>query len=385
VASPVLPYPPIGGGHKRTLRLCEAIERVGLQPVIVTADAGQPDAADVLRGRGWVVDVHATDRLPPGQALLERAGRLPSGRLPALSAALRERVAAGGVAFVQLETMLMARYLVDLDGVLVVLSTHNVDSDVLRTIAKTSPGATGRLKAWNRWQATRAVERWAAPRANAVLCVSEHDVRHFAAENEKVLLVPNGADDEYFAINGETPTQGDDVLFFGQLDWEPNDHGLSRFLREGWPRLVELRPHARLRIAGRGAGDALMALVDALPGVELLGLVGDLVAELAATQVVLVPLWQGGGTRLKVLEAMAAARPVVGTSLAVEEVGFVPGEHGLVADDPAGLAAAAAALLADPGHARQLGLQARGHAEAYRWARCTEPFECLVAAWGATG
>jgi glycosyltransferase involved in cell wall biosynthesis len=91
--------------------------------------------------------------------------------------------------------------------------------------------------------------------------------------------------------------------------------------------------------------------------------------------VVVVPVWSGGGTRIKVLEAMAAARPIVGTGVGVERIGFVDGEHGLVRESPAALAAGVAELLAAPDRAVALGAAARDHVRGYGWTALTAPLE----------
>ena len=108
---------------------------------------------------------------------------------------------------------------------------------------------------------------------------------------------------------------GERVLFFGRLDYAPNELGLTRFLREGWPRLAAARPDATLRVAGPGLGAALRREIAAAQRAQALGVVDDLAAELAESRAVVLPVWHGGGTRLKALEAMAAARPVAGTAL----------------------------------------------------------------------
>jgi glycosyltransferase involved in cell wall biosynthesis len=94
-----------------------------------------------------------------------------------------------------------------------------------------------------------------------------------------------------------------------------------------------------------------------------------------------VPLWQGGGTRLKVLEALARSRPVVATPLGATGIGFRDGEHGLLAPDPAGLADAALAVLGDPALAARLAADGRRLAERFRWSAVTEPARALFADW----
>jgi glycosyltransferase involved in cell wall biosynthesis len=172
------------------------------------------------------------------------------------------------------------------------------------------------------------------------------------------------------------------VLFFGQLGYAPNTLGLLRFVREGWPRVLAGRPGAQLRVAGPGLDAALAARLRKQPGVEPLGLVEDLRDELARS-VVVVPIWEGGGTRLKVLEGLAAGRPLAGTPLGVSGLGVRDGEHALVAERPGDLADAVLALLSDRPRAAALGAAGRRLAEGYRWERMTAPAVELYGDWVA--
>ena len=379
VLSPVMPYPALGGGHKRTLRLIEAIERAGGLPHVLTDDPGLPGGADELRRRGWTVEL-VEEREPtlPSRAR-QHLRRLPSPYLARIEARLRQL--AKEAAFVQIEHTQSAYYADALAGVRWSLSLHNVDSQLLGAVARgRRPLTRGWLSAWSRSLSLRAVERRAVPQASAVLCVSDRDRQHFAPVARQILLVPNGVDEQFFAVSEELPAS-EDVIFFGQFDYPPNALGIERFLREGWPALASARPGARLRLVGKGVSPELARLVDRSERVEPVGFVEDVPSELASSRLVVVPLWQGGGTRLKVLEALAAARPVVGTPLGVEEIGFEHGRHGLVADQPSALAAAASQLLADGGRSMTLAREGRRLAGRYRWPRATAPAEELYRSW----
>ena len=225
----------------------------------------------------------------------------------------------------------------------------------------------------------RATERRGVASADSVLCVSPADVAHLSALGSPV-LVTNGVDDELFDV-GEEPSGGEDVLFFGEFGYAPNTHGVLRFLEDGWPRLAEARPHARLRLVGRHLSGELARVAAASARVEAVGFVEDIATELARARVVIVPLWQGGGTRLKVLEALAAGRPVVGTPVGVEQIGFEAGRHGHLGRTPSELADATASVLADPAAARALGHEGRRLAERFRWREVTRPAEELYARW----
>ena len=149
---------------------------------------------------------------------------------------------------------------------------------------------------------------------------------------------------------------GERALFFGHFGYEANRRGVERFLDEGWPERAARAPRGaagdRRRRDGRRAARAAgrrrgrrgaRASSPTCPG------------ALAAARAVIVPIWEGGGTRLKVLEALAAGRAVVATSLGASGVGFRDGRHGLLGELPAELAAALVTLLADPQRAASDG------------------------------
>lgn len=381
ILTSVLPFPPTSGSHKRTLRLVEAAERAGGVPHLLTIDVGEPGATEELRARGWVVEQFTEPAPSPAARLRQHLERRPSPYLHSLARRLGE--IAPGSAFVQVEHTQNAYYWKAIGSTRSVLSLHNVDSQMLASIARGSSGLT-RLRALNRAMSMRSVERRAVSRADVVLAVSRRDSRHFEPRARRVLEVPNGIDDELFEISAELPNT-EDILFFGQLDYAPNEIGLTRFVRDGWPRLAAARPRARLLVAGKGASAELTRTLNEHERVMLLGFVPDIRGLLELSRLILVPLWHGAGTRLKVLEALASARPIAGTPLGVEEIGFVHDRHGLLADSPVELANIAARLVSDERLSRSLAHEGRELAESYRWSRVLEPLEQLYRGWLGDG
>ena len=286
-------------------------------------------------------------------------------------------------AFVQLEEIGAAQYARAHRGnAPLVVSLHNVDSQIAAT--DTAVGSP-RQRVRHAYHVRRMIstERRAVRRANVVVCVSEHDRDHFASAGARECVVArNGVDEELFAIPAEL-AQTRSVFFFGQFGWKPNVEGALRYITRVWPRVGALVPDATLRIAGPGSREALGSVAGQHDRVEVVGFVPDIGAELASSRVVVAPLWAGGGTRIKVLEALAAGRPVVGTSVGVERLGFVNDRHGLVSDNDEGLAAATARVLMDDGAASRYAQAARELAESYGWTNTTKEVERLYAQWVA--
>lgn len=362
------PLPPISGGRKRAARLLDAMLEAGVVPHVLTIGAVTDEAHAEAHARGWRVEV-----MPSPQ----RSGRLRrhlrweiSPWSPHVIRRIRELSATA--AFVQLEEIGMAQYAGQVPRrTPLVASLHNVDSKA-RGLTSATKARAERARTAYRRSRMAAVERACVRRATATLAVSEADVAHFRATGgSRVLLVPNGVDADLFDVPiREVETK--DVLFFGQLAYRPNLEGIMRFIRRSWPAVVARHPDARLRIAGPFAPPALQELAEAAPSVDLVGFVPDLAGELAASRAIVVPIWSGGGTRIKVLEALAAGRPVVGTSLGVEQIGFVDGLHGRIADSDEGLAGELCAELESPADAMEHSRRGRELARRYDWRQATE-------------
>lgn len=189
-------------------------------------------------------------------------------------------------------------------------------------------------------------------RYDRVIAVSEADAQVLQpADPGKVTVVPNGVE-----LRDSTPAglPADPVVVFtGALYTGPNRDGIGWFCREIWPIVLRDRPDARLLIVGsRPTPDVERLAGD--PGVELIPDVPEIWGYLDRARVAIVPLRIGSGTRLKALEAMAAARPVVGTSIGLEGLGLVDGHHAAFADDPVSFAAAINRALSDESWAAAL-------------------------------
>jgi glycosyltransferase involved in cell wall biosynthesis len=196
--------------------------------------------------------------------------------------------------------------------------------------------------------------------ASQVWVCSEEEAAELASSGvtSPVLVVPNGVDTVRFAPGGTRPLPKH-LLFFGKLDYFPNHDAVNYCLREIWPRIRDQVPDAELQVVGPAASAAMQAAIAASPGASWLGRVDDIPATIRAAAVVIVPLRAGGGTRLKILEAMAVARPVVSTTIGAEGLAMTDGVELLIADEPVRFAERVIGLLGDPDSAELLGARAR--------------------------
>ena len=221
----------------------------------------------------------------------------------------------------------------------------------------------------------RRVERRLLAELDAVAVVSDDDAALLtsgARPTARVLVVPNGVDVERYR---PTPLPSrPSILMTGTFDYAPNVDGARWLCDEVLPRVRAEVPEATLTLVGRGPLPEVIALGER-DGVALHADVPDMVPFLEAARVAVVPLRVGTGTRLKALEAMAAGRPVVGTSVGLEGLGIVPGIHAVVADDADAFAAAIVRVLRDDGHAEALATAGRALVvERYHWPALADRF-----------
>lgn len=177
------------------------------------------------------------------------------------------------------------------------------------------------------------------------------------------------------------PSGGGDftVLFIGNLGFGPNEQGLQRFLGEAWPAVRRALPRARLVVVGFNPPEALRGRLAGL-GAELHSNVPSVIPYYEAAHVVIAPIFFGGGTRIKILEAMAFGRAVVATPIGAEGLALVHGRHAMIAAEMNDFAAAVVRLAADPALRATLARQARAFQEAsYGEAMMSAAVESLVA------
>jgi glycosyltransferase involved in cell wall biosynthesis len=199
---------------------------------------------------------------------------------------------------------------------------------------------------------------------------SEQDAARVAAvvPEARVEVVPNAVDPEHFLPRDADPRpDGRTIVFFGAINYFPNTDGILFFLREVWPLVSSSLPGTRLEIVGPRPPPSVLAHRG--PTVEVTGFVEDLRPYLSRASVAVVPLRLGGGTRLKIVEAMAMGKAIVSTSLGAEGIDVRPGVDLLLEDDPRRFADAVVRVLRDRELAVRLGASAREVVVArYSWA-----------------
>jgi sugar transferase (PEP-CTERM/EpsH1 system associated) len=256
-----------------------------------------------------------------------------------------------------------------------VLDEHNIEYDILWRTARTEPPSLRKLYNWVNSLKVRREERAAWQQFDGIVLTSKRDERLLRrdAPEQRTAVVPNGVDTDFFHPSA-LPVEPRTILFFGAINYYPNTEGLLFFLDEAFPRVKRQHPHARLWVVGQQPPAAIVGR--AAEDVIVTGLVDDVRPYLERAAVVIAPLRIGGGTRLKIVEAMAMGKPIVATSLGAEGLDVNDGEDILLADTAEDFASQVARVLGDAALARRLGEAARHSAESrYTWQAAADRLE----------
>jgi glycosyltransferase involved in cell wall biosynthesis len=258
-----------------------------------------------------------------------------------------------------------------------VVDSHNIDWDLARQYAQHGSSLVRRIYAAANWRKLRQEELTTYGGADGVYLCSADDERRLLNDvfGARTTVIPNAADVEHYQPRPtDPPPDGRTVVFFGHLSYIPNIDAVTHFMQEIWPRIAEAHPDARCKIIGGQPPASLLALAG--PRVELTGFVSDLRPHLAAAAAVVAPLRLGGGTRLKIVEAMAMGKAIVSTALGAEGIEAVRGRDILIEDEPTAFAEAVNLLLAQPNLAARMGQSARQLAvDRYAWSGAARTLE----------
>jgi glycosyltransferase involved in cell wall biosynthesis len=255
-----------------------------------------------------------------------------------------------------------------------VLDEHNTEYDILRRTFKSEHGIR-KLYAYLNYLKLRREERamWRAFDGCAV--TSERDERLLLQDSpgSETSVVPNAVDTDYFAPMGDGDPMT--IAFFGANHYFPNIDGIQYFMREIMPLVKRRHPGARLLIIGYSP-EALYSWAG--DDVILTGIVDDIRDYLARANVIIAPLRIGGGTRFKILEAMAMGKAVVSTTIGAEGLAVTHGQDVLLADTPEDFASQVNRLLDDQALSRRIGQAGRQLVERrYDWQAAVGELERL--------
>jgi len=361
--SHLVPYPPAGGALQRAYNLlrhaCRTheVHLVALNQPRLLAKEGIVEAADALST--MCASVHVFP-LPAershGHRLLCAARSVASGapfdavwlRSARLERHLSELRNGRRFDLVHVDTVGLWPFVESWRRQPIILGHHNVESDLA------ARRAFGERRRWRagllRRDAIklRTLEHSAARAATVNIVVSDLDARRLSgiAPNAAIEVISNGVDAAYWRPRPDAAIEGR-IVFAGTLSWFPNRDAISFLLDEIWPALRSTDRHRSLLLVGRNP-PAMAVAAARDPCVQVTGFVSDARPYIASASICVSPVRVGGGTRLKILDALAMAKPVVATQLAVEGLDLVEGVHYLRADSAPEFVAQVRRLEDDP-------------------------------------
>ena len=355
IISTRLPYPQDSGAKIRAFQLLKAL--VASHEVTLLTFYGSPEEEEhfaVLAKMG----VKVVPILFPRIDVPVRLREIVSGcfsRVPFTVGKYRDRRMAEAVAVltpghdvIYCEHMHMAQYLSAFDGKLKVLDAHNVEAQIAERLAKIETNPVKKLLlAWNH----RAMSRYEGEICrmfDLILAVSEQDRAFYrdVYQAPNAVLLENGVDLDYFHKPLQQHEERVKLVFVGTMGWMPNSDGVKFFVSEVLPLIRADFPEVEVDIVGKNPPADVRRLAE-VPGVHVTGTIDDVRPYVWSSQVVVVPLRFGGGTRLKILEAFAMWKPVVSTTLGCEGIACTHDKDILIADSAGDFAAAVLRLLRD--------------------------------------
>jgi glycosyltransferase involved in cell wall biosynthesis len=294
-----------------------------------------------------------------------------------------------------------------------VLFQHNVESEIWRRHAATAANPAKKMMYGMEFRKMLRYERAALSKFHHVIAVSENDrvLMTRWVDADRVTVVPTGVDLAEYSPDPSSPGAANSaaahtepaplITFVGAMDWEPNVDGVEYFCGEIWPAIKAEMPQARLRIVGRNPDRRVQKWASSAVGhtsdghtsvghtsdghtkdgsIEVTGRVPSVIEHLRQSAVVIVPLRIGGGTRLKIYEAMATGKAVVSTTVGAEGLDVQHGRDIILADDPASFSQAVIALLRDRELRQRYEKAAAETAARYDWPAIGERFSAILQA-----
>lgn len=372
ILTPEPPYPLHGGGAFRIASLVQYFARQAAVDLILFSERGQPAVLPPGLVRSQKVIALPVHDKSPLSRYFRNARRAIRGvpplidRLAGFADELNALLAGSHYDVGIVEHFWAAPYLPQIARVCekTVLDLHNIESVLHARSAQTSSGlmAAGHARFADR---SRAYEGDLLPRFSLVLAASENDaaVAQQIAPTARIAVYPNALPATDMPAVEEEPV----VVFSGNFEYHPNIDAVAWLMSAVWPEIRRRCPDLRLRLVGRGESFIRHLLPTGLD-VEATGAVEDARAAIARARIVIAPLRSGSGTRIKILEAWAAGRPVVATSLAAEGLKCRDNNNIIIANTPEEFGTSIARLNADPSRRAELAVHGRRlFEEKYTW------------------
>ena len=376
--APRVPWPLDTGAKLRNYHLARVLAENFPITLLAFTDKNSEES-ELAKVYERIVTVKRDGRYSAGKVLRGAVGNTPLPLLNYTTAemqqALRALLNEESFDLVQVESVHLLNYLplmrAGAKRAVVVCDWHNVESELMRQYSEREQRFARRSYARRTARLMNDAERRALDEFDAHMVVSEEDAERLRAmkSTARLFVIENGVDASYY---GETPDASiirNRIVFVGSMDYHANVDAAIHFAQNVWPTVNQRRPDLIFTIVGRDPSPAVREL-SSRAGVEITGSVSDLRPYYREALVAVVPLRVGGGSRLKIPEAMAAGVPVVSTKIGAEGLKVTPGENILLADDDADLAEKIDVIIEDAVLRSKITTNARALVtERYDWSK----------------
>lgn len=387
------PYPPAGGALQRSYHLLrETASRHAVHLVSLRKDRDRPDPADVegdfapptefcdsvdifpipsestYWGRMWVLASGFWDSDPYDDRWLAS---------DELADHLRADLDSDALDLVHFDTIGLAQYRRVLSDVPAVMNHHNVESHMMARRAE--QGDSG-LKRWYMKREAEKLARWERKwcgdfQTNLVVSDLDGERLENTTRGASWSVVPNGVDTDFFRPEDGNANQREGLIFVGRMSWYPNRDAVEWLLDEIWPELLSENRRRTLTLVGSSPPTERDHYAD-IPRVRSTGFVPDVRPYMNRAAIYICPIRTGGGTRLKILDAMSMGMPLVATRMSVEGLDVEPGRHFLQAETPAEFVEAVRTLEEDDDLRSRLAAEARREAvRRFSWSSIGETLD----------
>jgi sugar transferase (PEP-CTERM/EpsH1 system associated) len=355
--TPDLPFPPDNGGRMRTFGFLKELSNRHVVSLLSfhRSDDDTENIEELREICTQVLTVPLTKRqLRKNKRMVQLRSifqRMPYQYLSHYSQMMQQQISQltdkHDFDIIQVEFSQMGYYDLPSNSVNI-LDQHNIEAEILYRTYRTENSSIRKLYNYIEWKKFKQTEIDLCHKFAACLTTSDHDkdILKRSSPSLTVQVIPNGVDSTFFKPYKRTTSNRNVILFTGTINYFPNTDGLKYFLKEIFPIIQREIPSTQFVIAGKNPPPEILEYsID--PHIEVTGYVKDIRECFSKASIVVVPLRIGGGTRLKILEAMAMGVPVVSTSVGAEGLDVMLGEDILIEDTPTLFAKAVVELIND--------------------------------------
>ncbi|MFH1771980.1 MAG: glycosyltransferase family 4 protein [Candidatus Omnitrophota bacterium] len=377
--TPRVPYPLDTGAKIRTFNLIKQAQSYGNRVTLCTFIFSESDSksADVLRSMGIEVEcVFSKDKIDISTIFKAFFHGIPLSVAKYHSSKMRSLVdsivSKNQIDIVHFDHVHLSQYMDFSKKLIYAIDEHNIESVILKRCFEKEKNLIKRLVYSAEYKKMEKYEISQCIKARKTFVVSENDkdtLTNICKGKADIALIPNGVDRDYFSSEEQGVYQQEDsIVFVGSMDWLPNGDAVKYFIKDILPFFNDFKKDIKFYVVGKNPDKSLTAMVKSDKRIILTGTVPDVRPYIRRSKVFVVPLRIGGGTRLKILEALSLRKAVVSTSIGSEGLCLEDKKHLLIADCPGDFAKCIIRLIEDSRLRDTLGKNGRDFVkEFYDW------------------